>query len=292
MDSDKIKHIIAKTILSSVKNDNYFGLSYNMNLYRGCLHGCIYCDSRSSCYRIDNFSEILVKQNALDLLDKELHSKRHRGTIGFGAMNDPYMATEKKLLKSRKALEIIAKHRYPVHIITKSNLVTRDIDLLKKISKVYAAVTITITTPFDDLARIIEPNAPLPSERFKAIKELNRCGIYTGVTIMPILPFINDTTKSIETLLNKTLEAKAKYVIPYFGVTLREGSREYLYAALDKKYPGIKERYIKTFGLSYNCNSPNADKLYKILDNWCTKHKIPQQMNFYNPKIETQLKLF
>ena len=288
-----IKKIQAKTVLSKVKgNDSWFGLTYNMNLYRGCQHACIYCDSRSTCYQLGELSDIRYKENAIELLAKELRGKKLKGTIGFGSMNDPYMPVERKMELTRKALETVYYYKFPVHIITKSNLVTRDIDLLSKISKIYAAISFTITTADDDLAKIIEPAAPSPSERFEAIKELSKNGIYTGITLMPILPFINDTEKHVQELVDKAIESGAKYIIPFFGLTLREGSREYFYAQLDKSFKGVKEKYVKSFGLSYGCNSPNADVLYKLLFNAMKKHKIPKQMKFYQSDIPDQLKLF
>ncbi|MCJ7717941.1 MAG: radical SAM protein, partial [Anaerolineales bacterium] len=189
-----IEEITAKTILNHVKQpDPWFGLKYNMNLYRGCQHQCIYCDSRSDCYRIEDFSKIQVKTNALELLEDVLPRKRIRGTIGFGSMNDPYMPVEREYRLTGKSLEIISTHEFPVHILTKSDLVLRDIDLLKEINGVYTAVSFTITTADDELARILEPGAPLPSLRFQAMRELADAGILTGVTMMPILPFLEDS---------------------------------------------------------------------------------------------------
>ena len=287
-----IEKIQAKSILSKVKGDTYFGLTYNMNLYRGCQHGCIYCDSRSTCYQLGNLSQIRYKENAIDLLTSELKSKKTKGTIGFGSMNDPYMPVEAKMKLTRQALEVIDYYKFPVHIITKSHLVMRDIDLLQKISNIYAAVSFTITTADDDLAKIIEPNASLPSQRFNAIKILNYYNIYCGITLMPILPFINDTEDHINQLINKIIESGARYIIPFFGLTLRDGSREYFYEQLDKSFPGIKEKYINRFGQSYNCNSPNADKLYHLIYGAMAKHGISKRMVFYKADGTKQMKLF
>jgi DNA repair photolyase len=151
-----IEEIKAKTILNHVKQpETWFGLKYNMNLYRGCQHQCIYCDSRSDCYRIEDFAKIQVKINALDLLEDVLPRKRVRGTIGFGSMNDPYMPVERDYRLTEKSLEIILVNEFPVHILTKSDLVLRDIELLMEISNVYAAVSFTITTADDELAKKI-----------------------------------------------------------------------------------------------------------------------------------------
>ncbi|MEA3446132.1 MAG: radical SAM protein [Bacteroidota bacterium] len=188
-----IKNITAKGILSALKNgpDPWFGISYNMNLYRGCQHQCIYCDSRSECYQIENFADILIKENAIELLAKALRNKRKKGTIGTGSMNDPYMPIEEKTYLTQQALKTIRHFRFPVHILTKSDLVLRDADIIKEISRVYAAVSFTITTADDNLSRITEPGAPESSKRFTAIKELSAKGIYTGIMLMPVLPFIS-----------------------------------------------------------------------------------------------------
>ena len=213
--TSRYNSIEAKSILSKLKgNDTFFGLSYNMNLYRGCQHGCIYCDTRSECYGIVDIDTISVKGNALELLAKALRSKRKtKGTIGTGSMNDPYMPLERELELTRSALQTIATAKYPVHIITKSNLVARDADILQEIAKTYAAVSITITADDDNLAKAIEPCALPSSERFKAMEKLSKAGIYTGVTLMPLLPFINDTTENLENIVKKAKDAGASYIL-------------------------------------------------------------------------------
>ena len=288
------RFIQAKTILSPLKkgSDPYFGIRYNMNLYRGCQHGCIYCDSRSKCYGIDNFTDIQVKENALELLEKELRSKREKDTIGFGSMNDPYMPIEKELLLSRKALEIIARHKFPVHLITKSKLVCRDMDLLLEISKVYAAVSVTITTANDVMSRQIEPGAPLSSVRFETIRTLSSAGIYCGVTLMPVLPYITDNPENIEQLIVKAKDAGAGYILGLMGMTLREGQREYYYEQLDQKFPGMKENYMVRYGHDYSCNVPDHDNLRKLFQETCRKVGLPYAMKFYTPKNPVQQSLF
>jgi DNA repair photolyase len=289
---DKHQTIKAKTILSRLKEDKYFGLSYNMNLYRGCQHQCIYCDSRSTCYQIEDFSKIFIKENALSLLNKELSSKRHRGTIGFGSMNDPYMPVEKRNNLTGEALKIVAYHRFPVHIITKSHLVLKDLEVLKDISKVYAAVSFTITSADDEMASVLEPHAPPPSRRFEAIKKLSAENIYTGITMMPVLPFINDTAENARTMVQEAVKAGAKYILPFFGTTLREGSREYFYNELDKSFPGLRREYEETYGNSYTCGSPKAEYLYNLINNLCKDAGIDTRMKFYEPDNGEQLKLF
>lgn len=289
-----IHEIHAKTMLSSAKHpDPWFGCKYNMNLYRGCQHQCIYCDSRSECYQIENFSDILVKVNAIDLLKKELPSKRLIGTIGFGAMSDTYMPIEKKYKLTRQALELVRENGFGIHIVTKSNLVERDIDLLKDIGKVYAAISFTITTTDDVLAAKIEPGAPSPSERFAAMKKLSDAGIYTGVTLMPLLPFIEDTEENIGSIVQKTKEAGGQYFIPGFGMTLRDRQRAYYYKRLDELFPGLKQKYIEAFGSSYSCSLPHTKALYKYFYSLCQKHKVATKIKIFEPVKNTkQMELF
>ncbi len=289
-----INFIEAKSILSKLrKQDPYFGITYNMNLYRGCQHGCIYCDTRSECYGINDISVISVKKNAIDLLQKELASKRkNKATIGTGSMNDPYMPIEKEQMLTRNALEVIAERKYPVHIITKSILVERDIDILQEITKTYAAVSFTITSSDDSLSLKTEPYAPVTSSRFKIMEQTATKGIYTGITLMPILPFINDTSENIETIVRKAKDSGASYIITMPGVTLRKGSRDYFYKALDSKFSGIKEKYQIRFGEDYMCNSPNYKKIMETFMGLCSKFGISTKMQFYEPKEYIQQSLF
>jgi DNA repair photolyase len=287
-------HIQAKTILSKVKHgpDPWFGTSYTINLYRGCTHGCIYCDTRSLCYQVKHFDEVEVKINALELLHRELRSKKNKGTIGFGSMNDCYMPLEKKYQLSRKALELAIHHRFPVHIITKSDLVLRDVDILRQLSNIYAAVSMTITSPSDQLSRKIEPHAPLSSQRFKAMEQLAREGIYAGLILMPVLPGITDREEAIKELIESAANSGAQYVIGSMGMTLREGNREYYYEQLDKHFPGLKQQYIKTYGEQYGIAPAHANTLKSAFIQTCKSFGLATKMNFYNPPINQQLELF
>ena len=292
-----ITEITAKTILNHVKQpDPWFGLKYNMNLYRGCQHQCIYCDSRSDCYRTGNFAEIRVKVNALDLLEDILPRKRIRGTIGFGSMNDPYMPVEREWRMTGSALEIIAHHEFPIHILTKSDLVLRDLDLIKEISGVYAAVSFTITTADDDLARKLEPGAPLPSARFEAMRCLAEAGILTGVTMMPVLPFLEDSEENIRKIISLASDSGAVYIIPSFGVSLRPGSREYYYSKLDQIFPGVKLKYINFYGDQYQCSVPNWRELETQFLEDVKPAGISSKMPIYKPEKSpgklTQIPLF
>lgn len=286
--------IETKTILSRVKGapDPYFGIAYNMNLYRGCQHQCIYCDSRSKVYGIENFAHIQIKKNAHTLLEKALRKRIKKGTIGTGSMNDPYMPIESDLRHTRSALEIIAKYKFPVHILTKSDLVLRDTDILKDISKIYSAVSFTITSGDDQLSNKIEPGAPVSSLRFKAMKKLAVQGLYTGVLISPVLPFITDSEKNIAEIIALAKDNGAKYILGWMGMTQREGQREFYYRALDKSFPGLKDKYIRYFGNDYSCSPENAKNLYTIFSDTSNKLGLSNRMIFYAEKGPKQLGLF
>ncbi len=276
-----IKEIESKTILSKNKKPlSWFGITYNTNFYRGCPHSCIYCDSRSECYKIENFDNIEVKVNAPILLEKELSRKKAFGTIGTGAMSDSYLPLEKTYRITRRCLEIIDKYEYPVTVITKSDLVLEDIELLDSINKkTKATVIFTITTTDDALAKIIEPNAPSPSRRLEAIRKLSEMGIYVGVTMMPILPYINDNIENIISIVNKVADNGGKFIVPMFGVTLRDRQREYFYKKLDENFPGIKEKYIKTYREYYACYSKRYKELNYALKVECAKRGIISEMS-------------
>lgn len=292
--------IKAKTILSKVKDANeWYGVDYNMNLYKGCSHGCIYCDSRSNCYHIDNFDKVRGKENALIILEQELIKQKEKGVIGIGAMSDTYNPLEKKHEQTRGALKLISKYGYGISIDTKSNLILRDIDLLKEInSKNNVIIKFTITTPHDSLSKIIEPNVSVSSERFKAIKELSDNGIFTGVILNPLLPFITDKEEDIKLLVRLAHLSGAKFIHTYMGMTLRENQRTYYYKKLDESFPNLKEKYIKFYGERYNCIVLNNQKLYKIFTEECQKYGILYRMDdiikTYKKELKTneQLSLF
>jgi len=248
-----------------------------MNVYRGCTHGCIYCDSRSVCYRIKHdFEDIEVKENAPELLEKALRGKKQKCMIGTGSMCDPYMPIEEDLRITRQCLEIIDRYGFGAAVQTKSPLVLRDIDLLTSINrKAKAVVQMTLTTYDENLCRIIEPNVATTKERFAALCALKDAGIPTVVWICPILPFINDTKENIEGLLNYCIEAGVKGIVTFeMGLTLREGDREYFFAALDRHFPGLTDKYLRTFGLAYEILSPRNDELMTILRTTCAQHNI------------------
>lgn len=248
-----------------------------MNLYRGCLHGCIYCDSRSKCYQMNHkFEDIEVKENAIELLENTLRRKRKRIMIGTGAMSDPYIPIETSLEYTRKALSLIEKYGFGVSLQTKSNRVLRDLDILKRINdKTKAVVQMTLTTADEDLCKILEPDVSTTKERFETLKILRDNGIPTIVWLCPILPYINDTEDNIGQILEMCVEAEVKGVICFgMGLTLREGNREYFYEQLDKSFPNLKQRYIREFKNQYVVNSPRNSELMKQFHRACEANGI------------------
>lgn len=251
--------------------------SNGMNIYRGCTHGCIYCDSRSVCYGFTHdFEDIEVKANAPQLLEKALRSKRKPCMIGTGAMCDPYMHCEKELKLTRTCLEIIERYGFGVAIQTKSDLILRDLDLLKSINeKAKCVVQMTLTTCDEELCSIIEPNVCTTQERVKALKVFRDNGIPTVVWLSPILPFINDTKDNIDGILDYCIDAGVKGIICFgMGVTMREGNREFFYTALDRHFPGMRERYHKKYGYSYELASDNSNELMRLFIKRCKQHGI------------------
>jgi DNA repair photolyase len=275
-----MRFIPAKTIISGYANNNsWFGNNYNMNIYKGCCHGCIYCDSRSECYRVENFDEVRAKEDALTLIGRELKSKRKTGVIGTGAMSDPYNPFEKEFKLTRGALELINRYQFGVSIASKSDLIARDIDILKSIS-LHSPVLIkmTITTADDLLCKKVEPNVAVSSARFSTIKKLTQEGIFTGILLMPVLPFIEDTVKNIRNIVKLAHDNGAKFIYPAFGVTLRQNQRTWFYHKLDEEFPGLKQKYIQQFGNNYECRSPKAKELWRLFQKECDSLEILYRM--------------
>jgi len=289
----------AKTIVTRVKKpSSWFGAEYNMNIYRGCSHGCIYCDSRSECYRNFDFDTVKVKEDALRIIRDELRKKAKSGVIGTGAMSDPYNPLEQELQLTRHSLELINAFGFGVAIDTKSPLVTRDIDILQDI-KQHSPVIVKLTVTTDDggLCKKLEPNVATSSERFAAIKTLSDNGIYAGVLMMPILPFINDTDENISAIVTNAKAAGAKFILPSFGMTLRQGNREYYYEQLDKLFPGLSSKYAAHYGNKYVCTSPHARRLWTIFQTKCDELGLLYRMrdiikHYRMGYAEKQLSLF
>lgn len=266
-----------------------------INLYRGCTHGCIYCDSRSSCYQIDDFENIIIKKDALTKLSDELKGKRTKTILRTGAMCDPYIDIEKDLNLTKGLLELVLKYDFGIRLLTKSTLVLRDLELFKKINeKTYSMLEMTLTTFDDNLCKIIEPNVAVTSERLKTLKTFADNNIDTCVWLCPILPYINDTSDNIISLVKACADARVKRIICFgFGLTLRDGNREYFYKSLDKHFPGLKEKYHNEFGFSYNCSSSKHNELWKIFANECKKYNINFKLNdnmSYGKNIKFKIK--
>lgn len=294
-----MEYIPAKTILSArAKNNGWFGADFNMNLYKGCCHGCIYCDSRSECYGVERFDTVRAKENALTILERELKSKRGTGVVGTGAMSDPYNLFERTLGLTGGALALLERYGFGLCLATKSDLVLRDAPILERMArKTPVLIKFTVTCADDRLATLLEPHVSLPSERFAAIRALSGRGIFTGILMMPVLPFIEDTPENVTDIVRKAAEAGARFIYPAFGVTLRQNQRDWFYLKLDALFPGVKQQYIERFGNAYECRSPAAGRLWTVFKKECDARGILYAMDdivaAYKTPYETpQLTLF
>lgn len=269
--------LIAKHLLTAVNAgmEDFFYADWNMNLYRGCSHGCIYCDSRSACYQIDHFDTIRPKENALALLDAELRSKRSTGVITMGSMSDAYNPLEERLQLTRRALELIKKHRFGAAYTTKSALCARDADLLREISlQAPVCARMTVTCADDDLCRKIEPRVSVTSERFAAIRTLAERCVFCGVWLNPLLPYLTDNVENIRRIVQMTADSGGRFVVCFFSMTLRTGNREYYFNALERDFPGVRERYLRTYRNAYELPVPDAERLYEAFCDECIKRGI------------------
>lgn len=285
-----------------VKVKGILSAKNGMNLYRGCQHGCIYCDSRSACYHMEHeFEDIEVKENAIPLLEDALRRRRRPCMTGMGSMTDPYIPLEEKLCHTRQALELIARYGFGATLITKSARVLRDLELLKRINEqTKCVIQMTMTTYDETLCRRLEPNVSTTKERFEALKKLRDAGIPTVVWLCPVLPFINDTEENINGILDYCVEAEVKGIICFgMGLTLREGSREYFYRQLDRYFPGLKEQYIRRYGSAYVLDSPRGAELMRLFRRRCEEagimhdsEQIFRYLNEFEDKRYQQLSLF
>ena len=295
-----MEYIPAKTIVTKTKGSQWFGIDYNMNIYKGCCHGCIYCDSRSDCYRIDHFDSVRVKEDALRIIRDDLRRKVKTGVVGTGAMSDPYNPFEQRLELTRHALELIDAYGFGAAVATKSALLMRDIDILKGIMEHSPVLCkVTVTTTDDDLAKKIEPHASSPSERLALIEALRKNGIFTGILLMPVLPFLEDNEENILSIVKAAKEAGANFIYPAFGVTLRNNQREWYFDRLKELFPqqDLVSEYIRRYGNSYECTSPEARKLWQVFSRECERYGILYRMkdiiHGYKKNYEvTQLSLF
>ena len=274
---------------------------FGMNIYRGCTHGCVYCDSRSRCYGFSHpFEDIEVKQNAPELLERALRAKRQRCMIGTGSMSDPYLPWEEQLGLTRKCLEIILRYGFGAAVLTKSDRILRDIDLLDEINRSSKCVVqMTLTTYDDALCKILEPNVCNTKRRIQVLEQMGERGIPTVVWLCPILPYLNDTEENLRAILGECVRIGVKGIVCFgMGLTLREGSREYFYAALDRHFPGLKSRYIRQYGNAYELPSPNSAALLRLFHKTCAENGIlstPEDCFRYLgelPERERQMSLF
>ena len=273
--------VAAKTILHKNKSTGWFGTDYNMNIYRGCCHGCIYCDSRSDCYQIDDIDRVKCKADMLQTLRDELRRKVRTGVIGTGAMSDPYNPFEIKALLTRHALELIDAYGFGCAILSKSSLMTRDKDIFLQIKEHSPMICkLTVTSADDELCRKIEPNVSVSSERFEALAELSDSGLFTGIVMMPILPFIEDTEENICSIVKLGYEAGIKFIYPYIGMTQRSGQREYYLNKLDELFPDkeLRKKHISRYGSSYECTSPDIKRLWAVFTSECDRYGILYKM--------------
>lgn len=291
--------INAKHLLTPVRGsmEDFFYADWNMNLYRGCSHGCIYCDSRSACYQIDRFDTVRIKAGALEILENELRSKRAAGVITMGSMSDPYNPYEQQLCHTRQALELIRKYRFGAAFTTKSALCQRDADLLAEISRnAPVCARLTVTCADDSLCRRIEPHVSASSERFQAISTLADSGVFCGVWLNPVLPYLTDSEVNIRQIVRMTADHGGRFVVCFFGMTLRTGNREYYFNALEKDFPGVRSKYLQQYGNTYELAAPDSQRLYDAFRDECTKHGIHWQFSDINremfARMPEQISLF
>lgn len=273
--------IPAKTIVNRTKDPSWFGSEYNMNIYRGCCHGCIYCDSRSDCYRDGQFDQVKVKADALRIIRDDLEGKAKIGVVGTGSMSDPYNPFEEELQLTRRALTLLEAYGFGVAIATKSDLITRDIDVLASINRTMPAICkVTLTTCDDALAAKVEPRAPSPSRRLAAVERLSGAGLFTGILMMPVLPFLEDSPENIRDIVDRAADTGARFIYPALGMTCRAGQREYFYQKLEEQFPGqgLAERYQRRYGPRYECPSPRARALWEVFREACDRRGLLYSM--------------
>ncbi len=277
-----IEYISAKTIVTRTKaSGSWFGIDYNMNIYRGCCHGCIYCDSRSDCYQIEGFDRVRAKQDALRIIRDDLRRKVRQGVVGTGAMSDPYNPFEEGLELTRHALELLEAYGFGAAIATKSSLIERDIDILKGIaSQAPVLCKVTVTTCDDSLAAKVEPGAPPSSRRFDTVARLRQAGLFAGILLMPVLPFLEDTKENVLGIVREAKRAGARFIYPAFGMTMRDGQREWYYRELETRFPGqgLAQTYARRYGRRYECASPRAAKLWERFSAACDREGILYRM--------------
>jgi len=276
-----MEYIPARHLLHRSRSTEWFGTDHTMNIYRGCCHGCLYCDSRSDCYQIGEFDRVRAKADALRILRDDLARKVRPAFICTGSMSDPYNPFEEELQLTRHALELIDAYDCGVAIATKSDLIVRDMDILTSIQSHSPVICkLTVTTADDALAEKLESHAPSPSRRLGALEKLSGAGLFTGVLLMPVLPFLEDSDENVLAVVERAAQAGARFIYPAFGVTMRQGQREYFLDGLERAFPGqrLKERYLRQYGERYQCASPRARALWQAFTGACRERGILYQM--------------
>lgn len=279
--SAQIEYISAKSIVHRTKDSSWFGADYSMNIYRGCSHGCIYCDSRSDCYHNDRFDQVRAKADALRIIRDDLARKVKPGVAATGSMSDPYNPFERDLLLTRYALTLLEAYGFGTAVATKSDLITRDIDILSSIRRTMPVICkLTVTTCDDALAAKIEPYAPSPSRRLAALGELSKAGLFAGVLMMPILPFLEDSADNICAVVDCAADAGARFVYPALGMTCRAGQREFFLQQLESRFPGqeLAARYRRRYGTRYYCSAPKARALWDVFQEQCSRRGLLYSM--------------
>lgn len=275
-----MEYVKTRTIMTkSDQGEKWFGIDYHMNLYKGCSFGCIYCDSRSDCYHINNFDEVKSKVDALEILESELASKGYRGVVSFGTLSDPYNPEEESLEITRNALKLIAKYGFGVSIDTKSDLILRDIDILQEIALNNSVIIkISISVADDDMAKKLEPNVISSTKRFEVLKTLTEASLYAGVLLTPVLPFLTDTEENIRAIISKSSNANARFIYTKMGMNLRTNQRTYYYQKLDELYPGLSSDYEAVYGNKYFCSSLQYRHLMELFLKLCHQKGILTEM--------------
>ena len=276
-----VEYVPAKHLLHRSRSTEWFGADHTMNLYRGCCHGCLYCDSRSGCYQIGEFDTVRAKADALRILRDDLARKARPAFICTGSMSDPYNPFEAELLLTRHALELIDAYECGTAIATKSDLIVRDKDILASIQRHSPVICkLTVTTADDALAAKIEPHAPPPSRRLAALEKLSGAGLFAGVLLMPVLPFLEDSKENVLAVVERAAQAGARFIYPAFGVTMRQGQREYFLDGLERAFPGrgLRERYLRQYGDRYQCASPRARALWAAFTQACREKGVLYEM--------------
>ncbi|WP_040196845.1 SPL family radical SAM protein [Candidatus Soleaferrea massiliensis] len=294
-----VEYVPAKSIVNRVQN-GWFGVDYNMNIYRGCSHGCIYCDSRSDCYRIDRFDQVRVKEDALRIIRDDLRRKVKKGVVATGSMSDPYNPLERDLQLTRHALELLSAYEFGAAIATKSDLILRDVDVLQEIRKISPVLCkMTVTTCDDELCRRVEPHVSVSSARFAALEKLSAGGIFTGILMMPVLPFLEDTPENVLGIIDRAAHAGVRFIYPAFGMTMRQNQREWYLSKLQELFPedGLRERYERRYPYQYQCVSDRAKPLWKLFTARCDEkgilYKMPDIIRAYRLGYEdNQLKFY